>query len=1133
MMTKTKILKFILACVCIASGLYSCKESTSERIPQDASEGILFSRLSSENTGITFQNHLVETEASNYYQYMYSYIGGGVAAADFNNDGLEDLFFTSNSHDNKFYLNQGELSFKDYTEEAGLEKRQGFDAGVTIVDINNDGFLDIYICRAGWIQENKQFANLLYINNGYDGKGGDTKGISFSEKAEEYGLADLNRSINASFFDYDKDGDLDVYVSNSPDFEDKASAILDLKDIQNDPKTMEQKGSDRLYRNEGNGSFLDVSEKAGILPDLGFGLNPQVGDLNGDSWLDIYVCNDFKIPDFVYLNNGDGSFREGRSEIMKHISFNSMGSDIADINNDGLLDLFTLDINPEDYVRSKTTMGMTPVDRFEEMVEKGYHYNYMHNMLQLNNGNGSFREIANMAGVANTDWSWACLLADFDLDGYNDIYVTNGVYRDVIDRDANTAIIQTLRQNGRKPTEADFLTFTKMLPQQKLTNYLFKNKGDFTFEDVTSSWTNAVPSFSNGAVYSDLDNDGDLDLVVNNINAEADILRNNSRENKQANYLQIELLGPEQNKGGVGSLARIKHKDGSQLVRRLINTRGFLSAVSGRLHFGLGDKNVIEELEIIWPDGKTQKLSNMQPNQVLKLEYKNAKTPEPNPTATRNQSLVFTELNSNFRHIDPAFNDYSKQILLPHKLSQTGPAVAKADVNGDGLDDVFIGGGHTQAGQLLIASTSGKFKPRPMPAFERDRRREDVGACFFDADGDNDQDLFVVSGSYEFVQNSKLLVDRLYLNDGKGNFSKSSNKIPEISSAGSIARAADFDQDGDLDVFVGGRVLPATYPFPPRSFLLVNEGGTFSAATQKIAPDLEQIGMVNDAAWEDIDMDGDLDLIVTGEWLGIEVFINEQGQLQRSEEFPSLSHMKGWWNQLHLADVDQDGDKDIIAGNLGLNYKFHASPEKPFHVYTNDFDYNGTADVFLAKYYKGAEVPVRGKTCATQQVPHLAQKIPSFNDFASKDLAGILGPGVKSALHYEAVEFRSGIFINEGDGNFSFSPFSNEVQQSLINSIIYMDMDGDKVEDLLLAGNNYMSEIETTRADAGIGIFLKGLGKGKFEAISNLQSGFFANKDVRALLAFKNQAKTGIFVINNNDKHQIFLLNKEDLGPRT
>ena len=1119
----------ILLAITFAFILFGCQKSPSERLNSASNihdkhaEEKLFSKIPSDQSGIDFQNKLVETEAANYYKYMYSYIGGGVAAADFNNDGLEDLFFISNSFDNKLYLNKGDFTFLDYTQQAGIEKRKGFDAGVTLVDINNDGFQDIYISRAGWIQEDDAFANLLYINNGYDGSSDDVKGISFTEKAVEYGLADDNRSVNATFFDYDKDGDLDVYISNTPDFEDRAAEILDLKLVQKDPETIEKKGLDKLYNNDGQGHFTDVSLQAGILPDIGFGLNPQVGDLNGDGWLDIYVCNDFRIPDFAYINNGDGTFHEGRDQLVKHMSFNSMGSDFADINNDGLMDLYTLDMNPEDYVRSKTTMGMTPIDRFEKMVQMDYHYNYMHNMLQINNGNGTYREIAQMAGVANTDWSWACLLADFDLDGYNDIFVTNGVYRDVIDRDANNAILNILRQNGRKPTDEDFLKFTQMLPQQKLTNYLFRNKGDLTFEDVSDKWTASVPSFSNGAVYTDLDNDGDLDLVVNNINDEAEILKNQAVESKKGNFLQIQFNGPVGNKSGVGASAKILLDDGSQQIRQIIHTRGFLSAVSGKLHFGLGNKSSVPVLEILWPDGKIQVLRDLPANQLLTIDHQDAtqqieKQPE-------DRDYMFVEVPANYIHIDPPFNDYDLQILLPHKLSQTGPAAAKADVNGDGLEDVYIGGGHTQAGQLLLASRSGKFIPKPTVAFTRDRQKEDVGACFFDVDGDSDQDLYVVSGSYEFGANSKMLVDRLYLNDGKGNFSKSAGIIPEIPVAGSIAIPADFDGDGDIDLFVGGRVISGGYPYPPVSLLLVNQTGRLIPETQAVAPDLAKIGMVTDAVWEDIDADNDLDLIVTGEWMGIEVFVNEQGLLEKSELYAGLASQTGWWNKLLVEDIDGDGDKDLIAGNLGLNYKFHASPEKPLHVYTHDFDYNGTVDVFLAKYYNDTEVPVRGKTCATQQMPHLANKIPTYTDFASRDIEGILGPSIKSALHYEVVEFRSGIFLNEEKGNFRFSPFGNEVQQSLINSMIYEDLDADGMKDLLMAGNNYMSEIETTRADAGIGVFLKGSGNGKFEFISHQQSGFFADKDVRSLLVVPSAEGMRVFVINNNDEHQMYRVN--------
>lgn len=1099
----------------LALALQACEETSSDSPQHTQGENTLFRTISPSQSGIDFQNILVETEASNYYQYMYSYIGGGVAAADFDNDGLEDLFFVSNSADNKLYHNQGDFQFKDITESAGIKQEPGFDAGVTVADVNNDGYVDIYICRGGWIDTDNRFANLLYINQG---------DLSFKEQAEEYGLSDQNRSITSTFFDYDKDGDLDLYLANSPDFEDRAAEVVDLAGIATDPETPAQKGSDKLYQNDGTGHFSDVSIAAGILPDIGFGLNAQIGDLNNDTWLDIYVCNDFRIPDFVYLNNGDGTFREGRNEVLKHLSFNSMGGDIADINNDGYLDIYTLDMNPEDYVRSKTTMGMTSLDRFQQMVDKGYHYNYMHNMLQLNNGNGTFSEIAQMAGVANTDWSWACLLADFDLDGHNDIYVTNGVFRDVIDRDANNAILKILRENGRKPTDADFLAFTKMLPQQKLTNYFFRNMGDLTFENVSSAWADSVPSFSNGAIYADLDNDGDLDVAVNNINSPATILKNTAVEQAKGSYLQIKLAGPEKNLEGIGAIVKIQLADGSTLMRQQIRSRGFLSAVSATLHVGLGNIDSISSMEVIWPDGKWQELSDISANQILNISYKNAESSEKTRQSI-DRKLLFTQIQHKYSHIDPASNDYEKQILLPHKLSQTGPAIAKADVNGDEIEDIYLGGGHTQAGQLLLGSHSGDFREKPISDFVRDRQREDIAACFFDADNDGDVDLYVVSGSYEFRPNSKLLLDRLYMNDGKGNFTKSSGIIPDIVSAGAVVVAGDIDKDGDEDLFVGGRVIPGSYPYAPQSFLLQNNEGRFSIANTAIAPELTEIGMITDAEWTDIDEDDDLDLLLTGEWMGIEIFVNEQGKLGRSEAYSHLSSHKGWWNELLIADIDQDGDQDIIAGNLGLNYKFHATEEKPFHVYTHDFDFNGTTDVILAKKYKGAEVPVRGKTCATQQIPHLAQKISSFNDFASRDLEGILGPAIKSALHYEATEFRTGIFVNEGEEGFRFSPLPHAAQQSPINGILYADFDGDGTKDLLIAGNNYMSEVETTRADAGTGLFMKGNGNGDFEAISHLTSGFFANKDVRDMVHLSHPKGDMIIVANNHDTHDIFIQN--------
>ncbi|MCK0188942.1 VCBS repeat-containing protein [Arenibacter sp. F20364] len=1095
-------------------GCYSCDRSkkNSENTANILPKEYLFASIPSNETGIDFINVLEETLESNYYQYMYTYIGGGVAVGDLNGDGLEDIYFTSNSSGDKLYLNQGDLRFKDITEQAGIKNLPGFNTGVTMADINADGFLDIYVSRGGWQDDDGKFKNLLYINNG---------DLTFTEKAEELGLADDNRTIQATFFDYDKDNDLDVYISNTPDITSRTQ-VLDLDKVQKDPKTLELKGSDRLYQNDGTGHFTDVSKKAGLLYDIGFGLNPQVGDLNNDGWPDVYVCNDFNVPDLAYINNGDGTFTESRDQLFKHMSFNSMGSDMADIDNDGLPDLMTLDMNPQDYIRSKTTMAMTSIDQFELMVDKGYHYQYMHNMLQLNNGNGSFSEIGNMSGIANTDWSWSLLSADFDLDGFNDVFVTNGVYRDVIDRDKNNEILATLRANGRKPTAEDFLKFAQMLPQQKLNNFFFRNNGNRTFEDVSDSWVDPVATFSNGAAYADFDNDGDLDVVINNINDKATFLQNRTVDTQDKNYLKLDLVKAGKNTFGLGTIVNLYFKDGTKQTRQVIPTRGFLSSVPNTQYFGLNNNPSVEKMEVIWPDGKVQVLDNVDANQTVTVDYKSAKFGI--SKISNSEKSIFTKVASNFKHKDPYFNDYDLQILLPHKLSQLGPALAKADVNGDGLEDVFVGGGKGEAGQLLLGNST-DLEKKSVSDFEKDKLYEDIGATFFDADNDGDQDLYVVSGSYEFFEDLKPLQDRLYLNDGKGNFTNSQS-LPEMLTSGSTVVANDYDNDGDMDLFVGGRVVPGRYPYPAVSFLLINNKGTFSIETKVLAPELENIGMVTDAKWADINGDGHVDLVITGEWMGVEVFLNQKNTLVRSSDYEVLSSSTGWWNRLLVADIDGDGDQDIVAGNLGLNSKFHASKEEPFQIYTSDFDFNGVEDVILAKEYNGKEVPVRGKSCMTQQLPHLAQKIPTYNEFANKDLEGIVGKGLESALHYSATELRSGIFVNNGADGFSFHPFSSEAQQSPINSILFADFDGDGSKDLLMAGNNYQSEVETTRADAGIGIFLKGKEQGQFEFIPYKISGFFADKDVRNMVAIKSRQGQIIFIANNNNLHDLFRVGK-------
>lgn len=1085
----------------------ACKNDV-EELPMEK----LFTDVPAKITGVTFENRILESEQLHYYKYLYIYIGGGVAAADFNNDGLEDLFFTSNIYHNKLFLNKGNFKFEDITIASGIDKRVGFDTGVTVADVNHDGFLDIYICRAGWFNDDKRLANMLYINNG---------DLTFTEKAAEFGLADTNRSIASTFFDYDKDGDLDLYVANAPANFELSSKVLKLKTVEKDPKTLLLRGSDKLYQNDGEGHFKDVSVSAGIKPDLGFGLNPQVGDLNNDGWFDIYVSNDFIGPDFAYLNNGDGTFTEGRNSLFKHIPYYSMGSDIGDINNDGLNDMVVLDMDPEDYIRSKTTMAMMPIDRFDDMINNDHHHQYMHNNLQLNNGNGTFSEISYMAGMAKTDWSWSALLADFDLDGYNDMYVTNGIYRDVVDRDANTKIDQYIKEHENSLTEEDFLGFTQSLPQQKLTNYFFQNSGDLTFKDTSTEWNDGKPTFSNGAVYSDLDNDGDLDLVINNIDEFATILKNNAREKFNKNFIEIQFKGSIKNRFGIGTKVNLYDKLGQVKTRELINSRGYLSSVSNRLHFGLGDSLNIDKIEVLWPDDTSDILQDVKANQLLTIDYKDSK----NGTTTENdqkEAKLFAEEKMELINVDTPFNDFDKQLLLPHKLSQTGPALAKADINNDGYDEIFVGGSHNEPGHLLIAEGN-TYVSQENSAFENDKAFEDTGACFFDVDNDGDQDLYVASGSYEFTENSDLLQHRIYLNQGNNTFVRSKSILPDVRSAASVVTAADYDSDGDIDVFVGGRVVPGKYPYAPTSFLLVNDGGKLHIRTEKLAPELEHIGMVTCAVWSDIDDDNDVDLIVSGEWMGIEVFINENGILSQSEVYGGLSQTKGWWNALYVNDIDGDGLKDIIAGNLGLNYKFHASSEEPFHVYTNDFDNNGVADIVLAKYYNSNQVPVRGKGCTSQQMPFLKEKFKKYTDFANADLKEIFGEEIESSLHLMATEFRSGIFTNRGNGNFDFDPFTNRAQIAPINSILCDDFDGDGSKDLLMAGNNYPTEVETTRADAGIGTFLKGTVKGSFTFVENRKTRFFADKDVRGMLLLNSpNGKRSIFLANNNAKHQLF-----------
>ena len=1101
--------KYLLTLLVFA--LLSCNSSSSD--------DEIFQIVDSDSSGLDFINVIDETKKVNYFKYMYMYIGGGLAVADFDNDGLEDIFMVSNSNESKLYRNLGDLKFQDVTEISGISKRPGFDVGAAVADINNDGWLDIYITRGGWIDDNDTFANMLFINNGIK-KDPDGNGfVTFTEQAKDYGLNDANRGVAATFFDYDRDGDLDLYLSNTPDFEDKSANVIDLEKVATDPRTLALKGSDKLYNNNGKGFFNDVSLSAGIKADIGFGLSPQVGDLNGDSWPDIYVCNDFRVPDFVYLNQQDGTFKESRNETIKHMSFNSMGADIGDINNDGDLDIMTLDMNPEDHVRAKTTMGMTSQYLFELMVNKNYHHQYMHNMLQLNNGNGTFSEISNMAGVANTDWSWSCLFADYDLDGYNDVYVTNGVFRDVIDRDVNNEILQALRTRGRKPTDADFLEFTKKLPQQKLTNYIYKNNGDLTFKDVSTSWVKESPAFSNGAAYADLDNDGDLELIVSNLNDKMTLLKNLSIEKGKGNFVKFKLRGSETNVWGIGATVKLYPQNGQILTRQLVTTRGFLSAVSQVLHFGLATDAKILRGEVIWSDGQVQDLGKIDVNSVMEVKYK----PGGNLLMADKESpfLFKEEVTIPFVHKETIFDDFKLQTLAPQRFSQEGPALAVADINKDGIDDFYIGGATNQSGELYLGKKGGGYLLVIQPEFIRDKGSEDTDAAFFDVDNDADLDLIVLTGSSELAGGSLASLPKMYINDGKGNFKRDFELLPYISGLCTSVKVVDYNKDGYNDLFIGCRAVPGYYPLSPTHFILLNNGAFFEDYTYAIAPELNGIGMVTDAEWVDINKDGYVDLLLCGEFMGIEVFENNGSHLIRSDKYKTLQGAIGWWNEIALADIDNDGDIDIIAGNQGLNTKHKANMKTPFNVYYNDFDNNSVIDPIYSTFYKDKEVPVRGRVSIIQQIPSWGDRIRTFKEFAEHDIKSLLGSGYQSASKLSAIEFRSGIFRN-AHGEFVFETFEPVLQTAPINSILVADFDGDGQKDLLMAGNNYTYENETTRADAGNGYFLKGNKNGIYGYVPNKTNGFWANNDVRQLAILKSEGKSYVLVANNDKPTQLY-----------
>ncbi len=1066
----------------------------------DTSTQQLYVRVESSHSNVNFVNKVDENKFLNAFIYDTYLNGAGVGMLDINNDGLEDLYFAGNLVRNRLYLNKGNMVFQDVTQMARVGTEGSWSGGVTIADVNGDGWDDIYVCNYMYDDAGKR-ANLFYENQGNG---------TFKEKAKTYGIADTGYSMMATFFDYDKDGDLDLYVGNQP-----PSSIYERKKYKN---LIDYRFTDRLYRND-NGKFTDVTREAGIT-NFAYALSVTACDLNNDGWVDIYVANDYEEPDHMYINQGDGTFVNVVHDALRHMSNFSMGVDIADINNDGWQDIFVADMVAKDHYRNKANMsGMNP-EKFWNLANAGYHFQYMFNALQLNNGNGTYSEIGQMAGISHTDWSWATLFFDMDNDGNRDLLVTNGQLRDTRNSDfvaKRKEAVANLDPN--KDTHELLLEIIQMAPQTKLANYAFRNEGDLTFSNQQSNWGFETPTWSNGAAYGDLDNDGDLDIVINNINDEVFIYESMVNDLKINNYLAIKIDGPGANTRGLNAIARVRCGEDEQMAE-LTQVRGYMSSVQDLFHFGLGDNSTIDYVSIEWLDGKLWEKENVRANQTLNVKYAEATGTVKRKTPVQK---IFKEVKAQaeIKYVENDYDDYLTEILLPYKLSTLGPVCVKADVNGDGLEDFYLGGSAGSSGQLVIQKPAGQFAPVDMPAFSKDARYEDGGAIFVDIDGDGDLDLYVASGGNEFPAGTSMYQDRLYLNDGNGQFQRS-GLLPQITASTGAVMPMDFDKDGDIDFFVGSRQIPQHYGHIPASLLLLNDGSGFQDIATSVLPEEGLLGMVTDVAWEDISGDDVPELVVIGEWMGITP-LSWTGDVFEPMNIPSLEGTKGLWNRIMVTDVDGDGDMDIIAGNAGTNIKYKASVDKPFKLFVNDFDQNGSNDVYLGYYDDDDSLyPVRGRQCSSQQMPFVEQKFESYETFANASLSEILEGRLEGSVEHTAETFQSGIFYNSGGGAFNFVPFDNEVQVSPIHAIVMEDFNNDGFRDLFLAGNYYNREIETTRGDAGVGCILLGDANGGHTLIHPSETGILANRDVRNALILNGGSKKTLVIANNDSPMQFY-----------